>query len=219
MNPFIDQAIQRGLDLSNRNFNENILPSLGDQALATGGFGGSRQGVAQGIASRNVLEANNGAAITALAQQFNAEQQRQLQAEQIAGTLAGQGRQQDIAAATAAVNATPVLQASGLAGTNALLQAGQIDQNFRQSVLNDEVAKFNFTQQQPLQLLNQFANIVNRNPAQGGVPTVDNKSSGGVAGALGGAALGTSIVGALKIQNPLVAAAVLSLGALGGFFS
>ena len=49
-------AIQDAQNLINRNLTENIFASIEDQAIGSGQLGGSRQGVAQGIAARGALE-------------------------------------------------------------------------------------------------------------------------------------------------------------------
>lgn len=49
-NPFIQQQQQAITDLTTRNLRENVLPGIGTQAGYAGGFGGSRQGVAEALA-------------------------------------------------------------------------------------------------------------------------------------------------------------------------
>jgi hypothetical protein len=54
---FADQQISGLQNLLNRNFSENLLPGISQGANAAGQLGGSRQGVAQGIAARGTQEA------------------------------------------------------------------------------------------------------------------------------------------------------------------
>lgn len=62
------------------NLRENLLPLIGSSATATGGFGGSRQGVAEGIALRDASRQQSNIATNLTGQ----AQQRQLQALQFA---------------------------------------------------------------------------------------------------------------------------------------
>lgn len=49
-NPFIEEQRKAITDTVNRNTLENVMPNIGSQANSTGGYGGSRQGIAQGLA-------------------------------------------------------------------------------------------------------------------------------------------------------------------------
>lgn len=57
-NPYLAQAVQGAINPMIDNFNESILPGIRTNAMQTGQYGGSRQGVAEGIAagklSRNI---------------------------------------------------------------------------------------------------------------------------------------------------------------------
>lgn len=57
-NPYLAQAVQGAVNPMIDNFNESILPGIRSNAIQTGQYGGSRQGVAEGIAagklSRNI---------------------------------------------------------------------------------------------------------------------------------------------------------------------
>lgn len=61
-NPYLDQinqgSINQALQGYNRaltDFNQTTMPSIAEDAFANGGYGGSRQGIAQGIASQQML--------------------------------------------------------------------------------------------------------------------------------------------------------------------
>src|SRR6185369_14575926 len=120
-NPYLTNALQSGIDLSRANFNaaqndatrnlqENILPSIRSGAIAAGGYGGSRQGIAEGRALSDFGRAQqqaltqfglgNTAAVTgAQSDAFNQGQNRSLSALQ---NLSGQ--QYDTARAQAALD-------------------------------------------------------------------------------------------------------------------
>lgn len=56
-NPFLQQAIQAATTPIVQNFQERVMPGIASEAVSAGGFGGSRQGVAEGIASRGMSQA------------------------------------------------------------------------------------------------------------------------------------------------------------------
>ncbi|TWI41029.1 hypothetical protein IP92_05749 [Pseudoduganella flava] len=136
-NPYLTRAIQGGIDQSKlafnqmqqdatRNLNENVLTGIKSNSIISGGYGGSRQGLAEGRAigdfaqaQQNAInqfgQANTNAAVGAQADAYNQGQNRSLQA------LLGLSGQQY---STAAQNAEMQQQAS-LANQNAYLQNNQ----------------------------------------------------------------------------------------------
>ena len=130
-NPYLDSAVQNAMGGITRNFKENILSGITDNAVAAGQTGSSRQGVAEGIAAR---EANRQASETASNMYSNAYAQdmsRGLQARgmesqlnQAQGSLSEQGRQFN-------------------QGQN--LQVGQLEQQLNQSQgqLSEQGRQFN----------------------------------------------------------------------------
>lgn len=59
LSPFLDQIVQGALRQSNQNYQQNILPGIGDEASAAGQVGGTRQGIAQGIAAQEQTAGQN----------------------------------------------------------------------------------------------------------------------------------------------------------------
>lgn len=59
MNPYITQQAQQLQTNATNNLQRNIMPGINSGAIAAGGFGGSRQGIAQGLA---IGETNRGVA-------------------------------------------------------------------------------------------------------------------------------------------------------------
>jgi hypothetical protein len=103
-NPYLTGAIGRGINQANNAFGalqrdstqnllENVLPSIRSNAIAAGGFGGSRQGIAEGRALDSfakeqqralsqVGQNNTDAAVAAQAAAYDADRNRQLSALQ-----------------------------------------------------------------------------------------------------------------------------------------
>lgn len=62
-NPYLQQLQQANINTSMRGYNDavkqvqqNILPGIEDQAFASGGYGGSRQGVAEGLVGQQLAQ-------------------------------------------------------------------------------------------------------------------------------------------------------------------
>lgn len=101
-NPYLAGSIQKGLNQSanqfnqlqnsmTKNFKESILPSLRSEAIANGGYGGSRQGIAEGKAAdafatqlaqalSQVGQNNTDSAVSAQAGAYNQDRANQLNA-------------------------------------------------------------------------------------------------------------------------------------------
>lgn len=86
-NPYLQAMSDDIAAAATRNFQRNVLPGIQDQAVLAGGYGGSRQGIAEGIAmgdlNRDILSASN--------QLFgNAYEQAAGRQAQMAGQLSAQ---------------------------------------------------------------------------------------------------------------------------------
>ena len=78
-NPYLDQMGQQVLGQLNENLFRNVLPQINSQAIMAGGFGGSRQGVVQANALRD-LNAQGANALTGMRfQDYNNQLARQMQ--------------------------------------------------------------------------------------------------------------------------------------------
>lgn len=135
-NPYLTQALQSGVDQTNtayqknqtdltNNLQRNILPGINSNAILSGGFGGSRQGIAQGnaisdytnqLGSNNLAlaQANSANTTGAQAQAYNQAQDRALSAAQglsaqqygVAGQNASYQQQSGLANQAAAQSAS-----------------------------------------------------------------------------------------------------------------
>lgn len=56
-NPYLQSAIEAAIRPQRQTFGETILPGIRNDATTSGQFGGSRQGIAEGIASRGLSDA------------------------------------------------------------------------------------------------------------------------------------------------------------------
>lgn len=151
-NPLLNSSLQAGIDLSNAGFNKNVntltdrlqrsvLPGLRSNSILAGQYGGSRQGIAEGLALsdytnqlndiNSVLGAQNSANVTGqLANSYNQGQDRALSATQglgaqqygVAQQNAAQQQQANLVNAAAANAASSQNYQGGL--SSALANAG-----------------------------------------------------------------------------------------------
>lgn len=159
MNPFTQNVIQSGLNAIDMQ-RQQALNQIGDQAIKTGAFGGSRQGVQEGITNAaSALQAGN-LASQLMAQNFGQAQNaatndinRNLQA-QLANQQAGlQGAGVNLAGANALGNLADAGQNAFLRGTAAALSGQEAIQNQNQQQLSAAQQLYNEQQQFPIQQL------------------------------------------------------------------
>lgn len=109
-NQALGGAIQAGLGDINRNFQRNIMPSINTGAAMTNTAGGSRQGIAQGLAASDANRQAGDFVNKMYSQNFGQQLQSMLQANQQLGGLQGQANQAQQGA---------MQQAPGMAGLGA----------------------------------------------------------------------------------------------------
>jgi hypothetical protein len=132
MNPFTGQIVDAALRTQNRQFGENVLPQISSAANMAGQIGGTRQGIAEGIAGSNQAALQKDIIAQLFGQAFDVGSQERLAAL----GLVGQGQQgnqntimqaQQLAEAQRAGRTNEGLQASQLIG-NMLTQGQQLGQ-------------------------------------------------------------------------------------------
>lgn len=89
-NPYVDQLVQRTLAQNTQNFNQSVLPQIDNASQLAGGYGGSRQGIAQGLAIQSLNQANANTAAGIYSNQYNQDLSRQLQAAGLGAQISGQ---------------------------------------------------------------------------------------------------------------------------------
>lgn len=191
-NPYIDQLVNNVTADISRNLNENIMPRIDQGSLANNAYGGSRQGIAQGKAIESANREAGNAATQIRSNAFENAESRKLSAANSMLGAAGQGDQyqamlqqlglsganlgrglfQDLAGITSQqASMAPLLQAfEGMNQTQAL-QGGQINQQYLQSLLSDDVNRWNFNQNADDQSFQNYANILLGAGGMGGTQT------------------------------------------------
>lgn len=86
-NPALAARIKDAQGMAAEGFAENILPAIQGAAIDTGSLGGSRGGIAAGMAGREAVREQSRIAEGMTYQDYNAQQQRILQALNLTGGL------------------------------------------------------------------------------------------------------------------------------------
>jgi len=172
----------------NRNLQENILPSLGDQSIQAGQYGGSGHGVATGIAARGTQEALANANASTMMGAYGQGLGAQAQALGQAGNTLGLGF-------------IPSQTGAEVGGT---MQAQ--DQQFR----DEAYQRFMHPYNEPWERLNRAMGVLQPAAGLGNQQTMPNPNqSNPIAGAMGGAMTGASI-------GSVVPGIGTGIGAIGG---
>jgi hypothetical protein len=172
-NPWLQAAIQSATRPIFQGLTDagGPLQAARNQAVATGQYGGSRQGVAEGLATSRATEqaGNIGAQMTNQAWQQALQQQL--------STLLGGG-----SIMSAATQPAQVLSA-----------VGAEKQNYAQQLIDNMMQKWNYEQNLPMMMLQNYSNLVGGNYGGTSYGTVPTGRSGGATGALGGAMSGAAL--------------------------
>jgi hypothetical protein len=185
MNPYVENVETRAIDNANRALRAN-MSRIGDQAAAARAFGGSRQGIAEGVAaaegSRGIGDLSaqlRSQAFNEAAQQFGADQARAAQAQQLrlsAGSqLANLAQQRQQAR---------YMDYAGLEGIGAQRQAMQ------QAQLDDAYNRYLEQRNYPIEMLNLRLGATSATP-YGSTQTQTRTGGGGNALMTGLGAAGT----------------------------
>jgi hypothetical protein len=228
-NPQLDAMVNAAQTRTAQNFNEQVMPQISTNALANNAYGGSRQGIAEGLAADRLQQQMGDIATGMYGQAYESGQNRALQggstqaglntnvnlansAQDLQGQLANQQLQQyavgqagnflttgtgmGLDAARLQQGTLPSYAAYGQIPTQNLLQAGQIDQSYRQSLLDDEIQRWNWSQNLPYNSLDRYAAGIQGNVGNTTQSSGANTSTSPITGAVGGLAAGAGIAGA-----------------------
>lgn len=194
MNPYIQNVEQAALGNMNQAYQQS-LNTIGDRAINAGAFGGSRQGVAEGVAASETARQMGDLSAQLRAQGYGqaagfmeGDMARQMAGQEL--NLRAAGMQGDLATAG---------QGAYLQSLQAALSAGQINQDQAQALLAQDAARYDANRNYPLEQMNI------RLAALGGTqvptsttqtrPTNGNFLTGALGGAMTGAQIGSMIPG------------------------
>ena len=211
-NPYLDQIIDAATRGMSRRYTQDVLPGIRDQATAVQPGGGSRAGIAEGIASGQYTQDVGDTIYRLLSDSYGQDRQAQLGAAQLVssaqqgdasrsldaarlnemiragyssdalraaglgtgalesgyGTALSGGSQIGNLLATAGsqglqgLGMLPGLSAMGMEGLNASQGIGLQDLAYNQQLTDADIARWNYNQLLPYQLLTQFQNCLTR---------------------------------------------------------
>lgn len=200
-NPALAETIAGATRPIFQGLTERILPNIRGEAQTAGQFGGSRQGIAEGIASRGALDA----------------------AGSTAARISNEAFQNALKAQVGALATAPQTAALQFAGPDAIGGVGAQERLFEQAFLSEEANRFITEQMLPFLAAQQVAQLAFGIPGGSSTSTITPIGGGGGGGggsarsAIGGTLSGAAVGGA--IGGPWGAAAGGIIGALGGLFS
>lgn len=181
-NPYLPGYLEMGANRLTSDYQNKVLPGIGDRMEGAGQVGSSRHGIAQGMAAQGLQQSIG---------DMNA---------QFLNQAYGQGLQ----AQGAAQAFSPQMAAMGYMPSDAMAGVGDVLRQENQRYIDDEMARWNFRMQEPYTRLQAFGlptaqswgstglNTSTSIPSQGGATGSGGgfNATGGVGGALSGAALG-----------------------------
>lgn len=170
-NPGLRGAIEGAIRPITESFGQTILPGIRDEAVTAGGYGGNRQGIAEGMASQAYLH----------------------QVGDTASGLVDKAYQSGLEAMTRGIALAPGTQQSLFAPGAAVAGVGAQERAFEQANIQDSVNRYYQEQFLPLMLAQQIAGTAMGMP---GGSTTSSSGGGGVTASQGVAA-GASIIAAL----------------------
>lgn len=196
-NPYLQQTAEAAMRPVTEQFNQQILPNIGSRAVSQGAYTGARPSIQQSIAanqaSRNMSDAS--------------------------ASIYSNAYQQGLQTMGNAVSRSGQLLEQGTFPAEMLGSIGDANQRQAQFELDAERQEFEERRMEPVQRLEQYADLVLRSGQMGSSTTGTQEQPGTnrVAGALGGAATGAGVASALSMTGP-AGWAVVGAGAMLGAF-
>lgn len=172
LNPHQQQVIENIGRYGSRNLTENILPNIQNRFISSGQYGSTGHQNLTGRAIRDTQEGISQAQAQALHGGYNTalqaalgQQERQLQAGQLAGTTSGKDVERQLLGAEALQNLAVAEQNQGLRGVGVLNQLGGQQQQQEQNAANTAYQNFQAQQNFPYQQTARLNEIARGLPA------------------------------------------------------
>lgn len=231
-----DPALQSYIDASTRplyqNLTNTVLPNIRGGAITAGGFGGSRQGIAEGTAAGQTALAagdtasklagsqyatNVGALQNRYATNVAADQARyatNVNAEQQRLDLMQRARAGDMQALTQLLALTPTVQQAQVAPALTLSGVGDVQQAQNQAELSGQIQGYNYDQLAPFLQSKEILSLLQGLPggttlSTGSVPPQPSALNRALGGAATGASLGSALMPGVGTGVGAVGGAIL----------
>lgn len=137
-NPYFQSTLNSAVRPIREQLLEQVLPSIRNQSLVAGTYGGSRQGIAEGLATKGAINAAQDTTANLSSQEYNNAQNR----------------------AMSTLNFLPTLQSLITAPGQVLSGVGETQRGLAQAQLDEQAQKYEYEQQLPYQKLAEFANYI-----------------------------------------------------------
>lgn len=174
-NPNLQGAIDAAVRPIYQNLTEKALPAIRGEAVTTGNFGSSRQGIAEAQATRDAGVAAGDTAAKLAEAEYNTNVDAQLKA----------------------MGLVPTIQGAQTAGATTTSGVGDVRQAMDQAQLNQLVNAFNFDQNAPFLQSKEILSLLQGLPGGTTVSTGNTPQANPFTQALGGAAAGASLGSAI----------------------
>lgn len=190
-NPYLASAVQASINPVQNQLMRTILPSLQDQSIQQGAYGGSGYGTAQGLATSDFTQQALDMASKIYAGNYAQERAYQMQAPTLFAQAQGLQDQRD-------ATSMNQFQSQYLLPAQLLDQAGSQQQSWNQAGLDANLQRYNINQAAPWSGLGEWAQVLNG----GGFNSVGGTTSSSAAtnplasflqGASGIAGIGSSL--------------------------
>lgn len=174
-NPYLASYTNAAIRPITQQFTESVLPNIRGEAMASGGFGGTRQGVSEGLASDRF-----GRAIG-----------------ETTSNIYNNAYNQGMSQFSRAIDQAPGALAAGSLPSMMQMQSGELIDQRNQAVIDSDVNRWNYEQQLPENKLRDYLAMIQGN--YGGTTTGSSETGtsspgvGAVGGALAGAKMGSSV--------------------------
>lgn len=235
-NPANNQGLTAAINAATRpiyqNLTETALPAIRGTAVSTGGYGGSREGIAEGLATARADQAAQDVAarmaedeynanLQALNQRYGTNVSAQLQQGQQGLTARGQdlaslGQQygQNLSALYQTLGLTPTLQSEYGVPASTLGSVGNAQQQQEQAQLNADIARWNYNQLAPYAQVQDILGLAQGLPGGSTVATGNTPAGNPATSALGGAATGAALGSMIPVIGAPIGAAAGGSAAL-----
>ena len=196
MNPYIQNVEQAALGNMDQAYKQT-LNTIGDRAINAGAFGGSRQGVAEGVAASETARQMGDLSAQLRAQGF--QQASGMMQSDMDRAMQGQGL--NLQAAGMQGDLANAQQGAYLQSIQSALSAGALNQAQAQALLDQAENQYNTMRNVPLEQLNirlaalGGTQVPTSSTQTSRTPTSGNFLTGGLGGALTGAQIGSMIPG------------------------
>ena len=174
-NPNLQGAIDAAVRPIQENLTRSTLPTIRGGAVAAGAFGGSRQGIAEGLASGEASQAIGDTASKVTQDLYKTNIDAQLKA----------------------LGLLPQTQQAQLAQATTQSGVGDVQQSMEQQLLNQKVGNFNWDQYAPFLQSRELVNLLMGLPGGGTTTTANGPMQNPLMMGLGGAMAGSSLGSAL----------------------